>query len=77
MLRSGESDYGRESEEQLARRDLVLPLRLHEAARALDLREVCETALLDEAVAWEIAAASSSQFMREWALRLLLVAFAA
>lgn len=77
MLRSGESHYGRESQEQVAGRNLLLPLRLHEAARALDLREVCEIASIGEAVAWEIAAASSGQFMRDWALRLLLAAFAA
>lgn len=77
MLRSGERRFEREGNEQLSRRDLVLPLRLHEAARALDLREVCEAASLDEAVAWEIAAAASGQFMREWALRELLAVFAA
>jgi hypothetical protein len=75
-LRSGERDYDCETEEQLARRDLVLPLRLHDATCTLDLREVCEAAALDEAIAWETAAASSGQLMREWALGVLLTAFA-
>lgn len=77
MLRSGESDYERESEEQLAGRDLLLPLRLHESARSLDLRNVCKTASLKDTLAWEIAAASNGQFMREWALRVLLATFSA
>lgn len=77
MFGTGERGYESESDVQLADRDLVLPLRLHEAARTITLREVGDGAALDEAIAWEIAAASSGQFMREWALRLLLAAFAA
>jgi hypothetical protein len=76
MLRRGERDYERESDAQLAQRDLMLPLRLHDAARSLDLGEVCIESL-DEAIAWEIAATTSGQFMREWALRLLLAEFSA
>jgi hypothetical protein len=77
MLRSGERGYERESEAQLAQRDLMLPLRLHDSARSFDLGEVCKFESLVEAIAWEIAAATSGQFMREWALRLLLAEFAA
>jgi hypothetical protein len=73
MLRSGEYDYEHEGEAQLAQRDLVLPLRLHEAARALDLRKACDADMLDEAIAWEISAATTGQFMREWVLRMLLL----
>lgn len=73
MLRSGERGYERESDAQLARRDLVLPLRLHDVARGLDLRDVCNGESLNDAIAWEIAAATNGQFMREWALRTLLM----
>lgn len=77
MLRSGEHAYEHESNAQLARRDLVFPLRLHDAALSLELREVCDGDSLNEAVAWEVAAATSGQFMREWALRTLLLQTAA
>lgn len=72
MLCSGEDDYERESDAHLAGRVIVLPLRLHDAIRSLDPREVDGGEPLDEAIAWEIAAATSGQFMREWALRILL-----
>jgi hypothetical protein len=77
MLGMGEYDYEREGDEQLARRDLHLPLRLHDAVRTVDLEEVWNSEVVDEAIAWEIAAASRGQFMREWSLRTLLVSFAA
>ncbi len=73
MLRGGERGYEHESDVQLARRDLVLPLRLHEQVRDLDLPKAFECDRLDEAISWEIAAASGGQFMREWALSTLLV----
>lgn len=72
MLTNGERDFEHESDAQLGQRDLVLPLRLHEAARALQLPEICDPGSFDEAIMWEIAAATSGQFMREWALRVLL-----
>jgi hypothetical protein len=72
MLRGGERGGRRESDAQLARRDLVLPLRLHDAVRGQQLCDACDGESLNEAVAWEIAAATCSQLMREWALRTLL-----
>lgn len=73
MLRGGESGYQGERAAQLAQRDLILPLRLHDAVRSVDLAEVCASDSLDEAIAWEISAATSGQFMRGWALRTLLL----
>ena len=72
MLGGGESNHKGEGDAQLSQRDLVFPLRLHDAVRSLDLAEVCASDTLDEAIAWEISAATSGQFMREWALRTLL-----
>jgi len=73
MLRTGELGFEPESDAQLARRDLILPLRLHDAAARLPLRDLSSQAL-DDAVRWETAAATHGQFMREWALRVLLAA---
>jgi hypothetical protein len=72
VLRTGERNHEPESELQLARRDLVLPLRLHEAVRCCDLRAVCSGGGSEEAIRWEVAAATGGQLMREWALRALL-----
>jgi hypothetical protein len=72
MLRAGDARFESETAAQLARRDLVLPLRLHGAASRVALAEVCSPAALDDAVRWESVAAADGQFMREWALRLLL-----
>lgn len=77
MLGRGDGVYEPERDDRLAQRDLMLPLRLHQAASSVDIAAVCRLGALDEAIAWEIAAASSGQFMREWALRVLLVDFAA
>lgn len=77
MLRLGVSGYERESEGELCRRDLMVPLRLHHAASAIDIVETCQRSSVDEGITWEITAASSGQFMREWALRVLLADFAA
>jgi hypothetical protein len=76
MLHVGDTAFELESELQLARRDLLLPLRLHEAAVALPLDEITATADVDEAVRWEVAASATGQFMREWALCALLAALA-
>jgi hypothetical protein len=73
-LQTGERGCENESDAELARRNLVLPLRLHEAACGLELVNCCRIGSLDEAIAWVIAAATSGQFMREWALRMLLAA---
>jgi hypothetical protein len=72
MLRTGDARFEPESAAQLARRDLLLPLRLHGAASQLPVAEVCSSGALDDALRWEAAAAADGQFMREWALRLLL-----
>lgn len=72
MLRRGEVDYERQTEARFAQRDIALPLRLHDAAGRLDLPSICQRNSIDQALGWEIAAATSGQFMREWALRALL-----
>lgn len=77
VLRAGDRGFEQESEAQLAQRDLLLPLRLHERASKLRVADVCRPDALDEAVVWEVAAAMTGQFMREWALRELLAAVAA
>lgn len=77
MLRSGVPNPARENERQLAQRDLVLPLRLYGAARKMGLEDLGQHAAIDEAIRWEIAAARNAQFMREWALRVLLAETAA
>lgn len=71
MLRSGEQNFEPESEEQLARRDLQLPLRLHERVEEVDLATLRDREL-NEAIEWEVASAVSGESMREWALRELL-----
>lgn len=72
MLRRGERDYWRESDAEIAQRDLVLPLRLHDSALSKDLSDLCTSEFVGEAISWEIAAATDGQFMREWVLRTLL-----
>lgn len=72
MLRGGQRDYEPASDAQVTARDLVVPLRLHDATRDLELPELFSGDLLDEALDWEVASATCGQFMREWALRILL-----
>lgn len=53
-------------------RSLMLPLRLHESLRRVDLE--LDLAGDEQALAWEIAAAFAGLQMREWALRVALLA---
>jgi hypothetical protein len=53
-------------------RPLMLPLRLHESLRRADL--TLDTADGEQARVWEIAAAHAGLQMREWALRVALLA---
>lgn len=73
-LRTGDLAFEPESKARLTRRDLILPLRLHGAAVRLPLADLLRAERIDEAIRWETAAATTDQFMREWALRALLAA---
>jgi hypothetical protein len=74
MLRAGDRCFEPESRARLAARDLMLPLRLLGRTAQLSLEDVFSAAALDDAIRWEIAAATADQFMREWALQVLLAA---
>jgi len=60
------------SEGSTSGRSLMLPLRLHESLRRADLE--LDIADGKQAQAWEIAAACAGLQMREWALRVALLA---
>ena len=67
LLKRGDSA----SHDEARDRPLMIPLRLHEAARLLDATTL-RIGDIQQALEWECAAAADERFMREWGLFVVL-----